>query len=477
MRPGISGYRATLAMALATAIATSTAVRADTTQDLEDAGDIIQILLPAAAGVATLFEPTTEGTWMWAASTSTMIVTTSGIKFTVEKTRPTGASQSFPSGHTAAAFSGASFIQRRYGWGWGVPAYGLAGFVGWTRVNADKHDWADVLSGATIGVASTYIFTTPFEVAEMQATLSPWFPVSGDEDYYGLRLNLGVVTAGMQDDAGETQVPLDDRPDDQVSDAVRNFDRNTQVWTGTDPTDITSNFDVNFAMLDQRGVGNRNTSNFTGYIVEAGYHHAIAEKHLIGGAIRYVWNEADPFSGDGFGDIELNWTWAPYKNMEANWYAPRAMAFGVDLNIPTGEYVKGTSAGAWVARPRATFAFTPIQNFNVYATLSYYHSWDEDVPAAETRVIAIEPKVEYKFTNGVYLSWAPEFIIDTTGREEDTANHFFELGFPLADNTASLYFEYSLIGRDILLPGNNPTGPNNPRFYDDVVTIGLRTRF
>lgn len=69
------------------------------------------------------------------------------------------------------AFSGASFLQKRYGWEYGLPAYAAAGFVGWSRVNSDEHDTADVVAGATISILSTYFFTTdkPGDLA-VQAT-------------------------------------------------------------------------------------------------------------------------------------------------------------------------------------------------------------------------------------------------------------------------------------------------------------------
>ena len=68
----------------------------------------------------------------------------------------------FPSSHTSVSFQGASFIQRRYGWKFGLPAYLLSAYVGWGRTYAKKHDWWDVIGGAAIGTASSYIFTRPF---------------------------------------------------------------------------------------------------------------------------------------------------------------------------------------------------------------------------------------------------------------------------------------------------------------------------
>lgn len=60
---------------------------------------------------------------------------------------------SFPSGHTATAFAFASVIGADYGWGWGVPAYALAAFVGFSRMNDNQHYFHDVVGGATLGIS------------------------------------------------------------------------------------------------------------------------------------------------------------------------------------------------------------------------------------------------------------------------------------------------------------------------------------
>src|SRR3982074_219680 len=46
---------------------------------------------------------------------------------------------SFPSDSAAVALSAASYLQIRYGWDYGLPAYAVAAFVGYSRVEAKKH--------------------------------------------------------------------------------------------------------------------------------------------------------------------------------------------------------------------------------------------------------------------------------------------------------------------------------------------------
>lgn len=104
-----------------------------------------------------------EGRIDYTKSLALTLGATWGLKLTVDRERPNGGSQSFPSGHTSVAFSGASFIQRRYGWKYGIPAYLAASFVGWSRVESDNHHPEDVVVGAAIGIISTYLFTKPYE--------------------------------------------------------------------------------------------------------------------------------------------------------------------------------------------------------------------------------------------------------------------------------------------------------------------------
>ncbi len=61
---------------------------------------------------------------------------------------------SFPSGHSAIAFSAAASISEYYGNPWyvAVPLYSLAGLTAWQRVFDQKHWPSDVITGAVIGV-------------------------------------------------------------------------------------------------------------------------------------------------------------------------------------------------------------------------------------------------------------------------------------------------------------------------------------
>ena len=60
---------------------------------------------------------------------------------------------SFPSGHTAVAFSVASSLSRDIKGHWDdVALYGAASLTGFARINDNKHWFSDVLGGAAVGI-------------------------------------------------------------------------------------------------------------------------------------------------------------------------------------------------------------------------------------------------------------------------------------------------------------------------------------
>jgi len=79
---------------------------------------------------------------------------TQGIKLAVGRTRPDGTRYSFPSGHTSSSFATATVLQLHFGWRAGIPAYGLAAFVGGSRLQQNRHYLSDVIFGAAIGIVA-----------------------------------------------------------------------------------------------------------------------------------------------------------------------------------------------------------------------------------------------------------------------------------------------------------------------------------
>jgi len=129
---------------------------------IQTSGDILQFVLPGTATGLTLVHRDWDGALQFGESAALTMGTTYALKYTVNETRPNGGSQSFPSGHTSISFCSAEYMRKRYGLEWGIPAYALALWVAYSRVEAGEHHPHDVIAGAAIGIVSSYIFTKPY---------------------------------------------------------------------------------------------------------------------------------------------------------------------------------------------------------------------------------------------------------------------------------------------------------------------------
>jgi membrane-associated phospholipid phosphatase len=126
-----------------------------------------------------------------------------GIKEGVEKVRPDlSDTNSFPSGHTNASFTGAAFLQRRYGPRWGVPAYIVASYTGISRVVGNKHFMDDVLGGMSIALMTNWLFVEPMNDRFLVT------PIAGDG---AVGLNVAITTGGTGE-APQVLRPKKDRP-------------------------------------------------------------------------------------------------------------------------------------------------------------------------------------------------------------------------------------------------------------------------
>jgi membrane-associated phospholipid phosphatase len=130
--------------------------RADTIQKL---GDIGAIALPAWGLLLAAARHDGKGALQLAEAYAATMAVVYVLKPVVDRQRPDGGRQSFPSGHAASAFAGAAFLQRRYGWSYGVPAYAMATFVAYSRVESKRHWTSDVVAGGVLGIAGNLAFT------------------------------------------------------------------------------------------------------------------------------------------------------------------------------------------------------------------------------------------------------------------------------------------------------------------------------
>lgn len=147
------------------------------------------MLLPASALTTTIILRDKQGAWQMTKSFLLNLAVTGAGKVLINKQRPLeGGDYAFPSGHTSVAFQSASFFHRRYGFKYSIPAYVLASFTAYSRLNAHRHDGWDILAGAAVGIGSTFFFTTPYEDRKMELTFS-----SGEDAYMlGFRYRFQV---------------------------------------------------------------------------------------------------------------------------------------------------------------------------------------------------------------------------------------------------------------------------------------------
>jgi membrane-associated phospholipid phosphatase len=129
---------------------------------LEQYSDIAAVGIPAIALIMTLAEGDSEGLKQFGLSSSVTLGATYGLKQVINSTRPNGQPKSFPSGHAAWAFSGAAYLEDRYGWKVGIPAHAFAIGVAVARVESDNHRWGDVIASAVIAEVSAYVFTSKY---------------------------------------------------------------------------------------------------------------------------------------------------------------------------------------------------------------------------------------------------------------------------------------------------------------------------
>jgi hypothetical protein len=92
-----------------------------------------------------------QRSWVMARALAVTGTTTLMLKGIVNNDTPNGKSWAWPSGHTSSSFCVASVLDEFYGPKIGIPAYLLAGFVGYRMMDSGDHWTSDVLFGGVLG--------------------------------------------------------------------------------------------------------------------------------------------------------------------------------------------------------------------------------------------------------------------------------------------------------------------------------------
>jgi membrane-associated phospholipid phosphatase len=144
--------------------ATSSTTKTYGNPTLTTIGDGTAIALPLLAGAVAVYKDDWKGVAQLTVEGILTVGTAYALKNIVRERRPDGSDyQSFPSGTTALAASGSSFLWGRYGWEYGLPAFVATQFVSYTRIQAKEHHWYDTLASSAIAAGYGFVVTTPFK--------------------------------------------------------------------------------------------------------------------------------------------------------------------------------------------------------------------------------------------------------------------------------------------------------------------------
>jgi len=125
-------------------------------------GDALSYVLPAATLGTELWRGDKTGAGQFTTSFLVTMGATEVLKRTTGIERPDGSNdESFPSGHAARAFAAATYVHRRHGLSNAWPLYAMATYVGYTRVEANRHRWSDVFGAAAVSAASSWWLVDP----------------------------------------------------------------------------------------------------------------------------------------------------------------------------------------------------------------------------------------------------------------------------------------------------------------------------
>jgi membrane-associated phospholipid phosphatase len=128
--------------------------------------------------------------------TGIYVAATHGLKGLITETRPDGTENTFPSGHTATAFFGATILAHEYRDThpeFVIAGYTLAAATGALRIANNKHWVTDVLMGSAIGIASAELAYLVYPKVRHQwqklnrFTLTPQVAPA----YYGASMSIG----------------------------------------------------------------------------------------------------------------------------------------------------------------------------------------------------------------------------------------------------------------------------------------------
>lgn len=124
-------------------------------------GQVVLAGMAVGSGVQGVAQADWRGLGQLGLASGAAVGASEGLQALTDREGPDGSPKSFPSSHSALAFTLAGHQQRRHGGPLAVAYWAGAALVGWSRVAADAHRWPDVLVGAGLGMASSWWLVSP----------------------------------------------------------------------------------------------------------------------------------------------------------------------------------------------------------------------------------------------------------------------------------------------------------------------------
>jgi membrane-associated phospholipid phosphatase len=152
--------------------------------DEEAIADVFTGVVPLGALYVAHNKDDKEGKGQWFRSTATSLVINTALRVAFNETeygtRPNGHPYGFPSGHMSFIVSGAAFLQERYGYRYGIPAYALSAYTAWVRVDTGHHYWRDIVAATALAYGVSRVLVTPLEPVKVAPLI--------EQDALGVRL-------------------------------------------------------------------------------------------------------------------------------------------------------------------------------------------------------------------------------------------------------------------------------------------------
>lgn len=141
--------------------------------------DVVTAVLPLSTFAIAWFKDDVEGQKQFLRSNAVSLLLNTTLRVAFNETswgeRPNDSPYGFPSGHVAFVTTSAAFLQDRYGWKYGLPAYLVVGYVAYVRVDTDHHRWRDVIAGAALSWGVSKLFVTPEHATHLAPVIGPDF--------------------------------------------------------------------------------------------------------------------------------------------------------------------------------------------------------------------------------------------------------------------------------------------------------------